>query len=437
MDSQDNSASGCEVDINQDAIIPTTDNTLSRREAIFDVAATGVGVAVAGAASIGGFPSESQAIDEYQPSKRPFSYLVDSTIPPTLIGLKAQKEVTILKNLGRGSGTSKVSATDTQVNLNNIMNLAIFGTIRTVKTQLGLDPDEQRRSGPGYATFTCLGLPTETSPEDIELAKTLLTFILEPRKGGRRATAIGVWFAPYSAQPVLDSYAKSGDENALQDGLKDAGVDEGTIGLYLPVLRFAKTFGVDFIAMSPERKDIQDARAGGLQNVDGNRRAEYVADAEGFIELTQDKKYQLYTKRALFKDFVPIDAADQSGNFFAERILVHEAGATAVAKYTAPRPESFVAILAPTADVRYMGGINGRIPRICRFINKGTNKVNEAAVTTILLNPTAEDTLSSTKRLRLEIGTAPETIPYQTKVADYLWFSTMPKVNMIPRLMKT
>ena len=61
--------------------------------------------------------------------------------------------------------------------------------------------------------------------------------------------------------------------------------------------------------------------------------------------------------------------------------------------------------------------------------------VDDDAVTTILINPSAQKTLSQSKFLRLEIGTGPSTIEYQTKVADYLWFSSIPKVNLLPRLM--
>ena len=53
----------------------------------------------------------------------------------------------------------------------------------------------------------------------------------------------------------------------------------------------------------------------------------------------------------------------------------------------------------------------------------------------VLLNPTAAETLSESNYLRLEIGTGPENLAYQTKVADYLWFSSSPKVNMVHRMM--
>ena len=135
------------------------------------------------------------------------------------------------------------------------------------------------------------------------------------------------------------------------------------------------------------------------------------------------------------KDFEPTNNNDQIGNYFSERILVHETAATAAAKYASDKPDSFVALVAPTPDVRFLQGINGRIPRICQFLNPSGNLVTANAVTTILLNPTASETLSKSRYLRLEVGTGPETIDYQSKVSDYLWFSSSPKVNMIPRLM--
>jgi hypothetical protein len=109
--------------------------------------------------------------------------------------------------------------------------------------------------------------------------------------------------------------------------------------------------------------------------------------------LTQDPTFKLYTDRSLLKDFDPVDNKDQQGNFFAQRILVHEAAATALAKYAVSRPDSFVAVLAPTPDLRFLGGINGRIPRVCEYLNKESNKVTNDAVTTILLNPTAKVSL--------------------------------------------
>ena len=159
------------------------------------------------------------------------------------------------------------------------------------------------------------------------------------------------------------------------------------------------------LALSPELQDLDVIRnkGGGLQSLDPQRREVYVADAEGFIALTRDPKFQLYTEKSLLKDCNPSSPTiseealkAEQANFFAERILVHEAAATVIAKWAASRPNSLVITLAPISDVRFMGGMNGRVPRVYRFLNgekSGGDEdrgVGEDAVTTILLNPSAQ-----------------------------------------------
>ena len=128
--------------------------------------------------------------------------------------------------------------------------------------------------------------------------------------------------------------------------------------------------------MSPEYEDIKAARTNGLASVDLQRRESYIVDPQGFISITKDPRYKLYTDRSLLKDFSAINAEDNYKNFFAERIFVHEAGATVVAKYSIEKPESIVAIVAPTPDLRFLGGLNGRIPRVYSSLVTKSNENN-------------------------------------------------------------
>jgi Haem-binding uptake, Tiki superfamily, ChaN len=409
---------------------------MERRDAIrtLSLASSGLmmGFVGTGATALAADPSSPA----YKPARRPTAYRVDSTIPPTLLPIQnAGKEKRVLEALGRGSGTEKDAIVVDTVNLNNMLNKAVFGAVDAVESLSGRRKDESR-IGPDYSSFVCLGVPSKTTSVDIDLAASLLSTILQPRKSSQKATALGLAVCPYSTQPSLDAYVegRNSDESLVSD-LAQAGVPEETTRLYAPLLRMAQSSGMKLLALAPEVDDVKVTRARGLQNVDPDRRAAYVVDPEGFVAVPNDPKYQLYTDRSLFKDFEPADSKDTIGSFFAERILVHEAAATAAASYAMKNPESLVAIVAPTPDLRFLGGMNGRIPRVCRAMN-ANSKVTDDAVTTILLNPTAEETLSRTRYLRLEIGTGPDTLPYQTKVADYLWFSSMPKVNMIPRLME-
>jgi len=359
--------------------------SVSRRQAL------ALGVTSATSLAFGS-SREAVAADDgvFRPAQRPTAYIVDSTIPPTLLPLDARKETAILTALGKGSGTNKEAIVDDSVNLNNILNKAVFGTISVISSITGMSGKEESKSGPGYASFVCLGLPKETKAVDVDLASGLLEPMLQARKSMKAESAMGLAFAPMSAQPALDVFSQDGNSAALIEAMTSAGVSETEVKLQLPLLQLAKSRNAKLLALAPEVVDANTVRTRGLQNVDPEQRAKYVVDAEGFISLTQDPKFKLYTDRSLLKDFEPLDEKDQQGNFFAQRILVHEAAATVLAKYAVPRPDSFVAVIAPTPDLRFLGGINGRIPRVYQYLNKESNKVTNDAVTTILLNPTAK-----------------------------------------------
>ncbi|EJK70797.1 hypothetical protein THAOC_07814 [Thalassiosira oceanica] len=368
----------------------------------------------------------------YKPAKRCTAYLVDSTVPPSLIPYRASREAAILKGLGAGSGTQKSALVADEVNLNNFMNKAVFGSINAVKNAVG-NGGGSGKSGPDYQSFVFLGANFDNTftadPEktggmanaDAELAVQLLTDITKPKERNGN-TAVGLAFAPQASQGALDEYlasSASGDdvsERKLADGLRAAGANEDAIANHVPIMRFARQKRLALLALAPDTADIETISKGGLQSLSADRRDAYVTDAQGFISLTQEPKFKLYSQKSLLKD-AP-QSTDEStqkseqANFFAERILVHEAAATAVSRWATSRPDSLVVT----------------------FLNPGT-LVTDEAVTTILLNPSAKETLSESRWLRLEIGTAPNNWEYQTKVADYLWFSSSPKVNMIPRMM--
>mmetsp|Transcript_22117 Transcript_22117/g.61522 ORF Transcript_22117/g.61522 Transcript_22117/m.61522 type:complete len:482 (-) Transcript_22117:58-1503(-) len=429
--------------------VPESSNSeLSRRDACRSV--IGTAVTISSGLVTGANPALAVKEDEngFAPAIRPTAYRVDSTIPPTLLPLSsARKEKSTLGELGKGFGTDKQEIKIDTVNLNNFMNKLVFGSIDLVSQAVSPTKDESK-IGPGYASFVCMGMPSVTTSIDVDLASSLMNSMLQDRDN-KLATALGLSFCPMSVQPALDAYAKSGNESVLRSAMTESGVSTETVDLYMPLIRTAKGKSMDFLAMSPEYEDIKAARSTGLGSVDFNRRQSYVLDPEGFISITKDPRYKLYTDRSLLKDVE--SSSGESGNanikgFFAERIFVHETGASLVAKYAVDKPESLVVMVAPISDVRYLQGINGRIPRVYGSLVKQnnangtnsqalTNKVSDDAVTTILVNPTALDTLSVGRKLRLEIGTGPDTLQYQTKIADYIWFSASPKVSLIPRMM--
>jgi len=374
----------------------------------------------------------------YQQAKRATAYLVDSTIPPTLIPYRAAREAAVLKNLGNGLGTPKTPFIEESLNLNNMMNKGVFGAIDFVQGIVqSYDDDSQmgKRNKVYDASFIFMGVDYKDQ-SDAMLAVSIMGDVMKPRRG--MDTAIALEFVPVSLQSTIDQYLSSSQPNA-DNILVESLVVDGQVSRYiaenqLPLFQFAKMKKLPLIACKPRPLDIEVVRKEGLQNVNQERRSDYVMDVQGFIEWTQDPKNKMYAEKSLMKDFEPMDANDTPGNFFAERILVHEAIASAIARYAVSHPKTLIMAIAPIRDVRYFGGPNGRVVRICKKLNPQIT-VDEEAVTTMLLNPSAEETLSLSKFLRLEIGTKPDLLQYQTKVADYLWFSSMPKVNLLPRLM--
>jgi len=385
-----------------------------------------------------GVSTASDGMTEYKPSKRATAYFVDSTVPPTLVPYRKQREAAILKSLGNGYGTlKKTSLLDTTITLNNIMNKTISAAFDKLNTK--------NQGGPYDSSFVFLGIDL-ASNDDVQLAVNIMESIIQPRKRKLATnTAAGVSWAPRSTQTALDTFLRSEDSstsstNDLKAALLEAKVPLDIVSSQLPLLQWAKKQKLPLIALSPEISDLDTVRTKGLQDLDMGRRAQYVVDTQGFIDMVQNPKFQLYTDKSMMKDYTSNDDISP-GDFFAERILYDEAVATAASNWALltnsrnNNKNSLMIVLSAIEGVRFFGGANGRIRRVSSFLSPDSAPVEEEAITTILLNPTAQKTLSQSNYLRTVIGTTPESRPYQTKIADYLWFTSMPKVNMLPRMM--
>lgn len=393
-------------------------------------------------------PLDRRTNGVYQQAKRATTYFVDSTIPPTLVPFTGvSKERSILRKLGLGKGTMKAPLIDEGLTLNNMMNKGVFGAADLIQNTFS-SPEDDRTTASGSAgkkaydaSFIFFGMNySDMTGKDVNLAITLFAEILKPRE---KATAFALSFAPLSTQSALDDFMQNLiDIESLQRVMAGANVPKSSFEQQLPIIQFikkqsvSKTRTLRLLACAPEYSDIKTARKTGLQNLDPEQRSKYVVDPEGFIGWTQEPKNKLYVERVLLKDWTPSDENDTQSGYFAERILIDETMATVMTNYAVSHPYSLVVASCNLNNIRFLGGPNGRIPRIFQYLKEKSN-VDDSAITTILLNPTAEGTLSKSKFLRLEIGTSPNNIEQQTKVADYLWFSDVPKVNMLPRLMNS
>jgi Haem-binding uptake, Tiki superfamily, ChaN len=403
--------------------------------------ATAATTATIAAASAGGGSSV------YVPAKRPTVYRVDSTVPPTLLAVpKYQDQKKLLRDLGRGLGTDKKEVFIDRINLNNMLQKIVYGTIDAVQSVASSSQQDSQRAP---ASFVCFGLPMEPTIRDMDLTTSLLQTMLEKRltqsQQQRSPSAIGIATLPCTAQGIVDDLVANRISLKDLSDTNDAAIIQQLLPLYRPIFDHAIQNKIPIIAMGLSKDDEQAVQSRGIQGVNPTSRGQY-----NDRSLLKDRLLLLANKDT------SKDSTISEGNYFAERILSHEAGATLVSQYAidhnSPDDCCVIAIIAPINDVRYLGGINGRIPRIYQYLsnskknNQGsldqaqpsltaTESVSMNDVTTILINPNAVDSLSRTVRLRLEIGTGPETIAYQTKIADYLWFSSSPPVNLLPRVM--
>jgi hypothetical protein len=211
-----------------------TEPTQSRREAIQSaVLAASVALSLSTPTNANAFTlnlNPFQPLDQisnggkYEPARRATAYLVDATIPPTLVPFRASREAAILKQIGSGLGTQKSPFIGDKLTLNNMMNKGVFGAIDLVKGLVGTDVTEIGEDGEtrvkddkknrAYdASFVFMGMDyNDGTNNDAELAVGLMTDIIKPRRGFDTALALG--FVPLSMQSALDSYMSSSDVDA-------------------------------------------------------------------------------------------------------------------------------------------------------------------------------------------------------------------------------
>ena len=128
-------------------------------------------------------------------------------------------------------------------------------------------------------------------------------------------------------------------------------------------------------------------------------------------------------------------------NYFSYRILQQEYTATLVARRfadaDAANKELLVVLLAPESDIKFGLGVEERVKRSVNRVRaaapSSNNNNNNAKVYSVLLNPSAMDSLSDTAQLRLVLAYGPALLRYQRPLADFLWYSEYPPVRLLTR----
>jgi len=162
-------------------------------------------------------------------------------------------------------------------------------------------------------------------------------------------------------------------------------------------------------------------------------RATYLGDVGQFVDYAKEAPdFEMYVKRVVERRYdavVPQAAsadrdsgAPSKGAYYASFILADGAAAHLAKDYRRKQRDApLVVVVAPEEHVKYELGLPGRLAA-------GGN-----VVSTVLLNPTPESTLSLNNQLRLELGVK-KGAPV---AADFVWFSEPPKPATLMHMMNS
>lgn len=304
------------------------------------------------------------------------------------------------------------------------------------------------------------------SETDQALAAELLQKFAQARKG---TISVGLEAVPQSLQPALDAFmrapksstteaervllkeaaaasaataaAASGAEGETEGGAGGGGSGGGggggiNMAAYLPVLRVAKSLqGFSVVALGVGASVVGRVREGGLESLSDAERSTFVGDANEFVESVTAPGFKFYSDKVIqgvYEKYMAEGALGPSvtpANFFAAQILTDEAMAKRSVEHMRGHPDDLMVVLSDIDRCTYGLGAPGRLERV------GGARLNRESfkVKTMLLNPTARDSLSPIKSLRLNIGVGANQAKVTRPVGNYVWFSKSPPPNLLIR----
>jgi hypothetical protein len=192
-------------------------------------------------------------------------------------------------------------------------------------------------------------------------------------------------------------------------------------------------------------------------------KAALVRDPEGFVASTAQPCFARYVAKVLVGDETTMDLAaasrqaalspSQQANLFSHCILEQEFAASVVSSFgttsinltagrsgaessaSAAGPPPLVLLVADRTDTMFGYGLQERIRRNLALLERVASpeqpsQRGQRRVASMLLNPSAQDSLSPTVQLRLALAYGPF-LPEQRPLADYLWFAQSPSVRLL------
>ena len=174
----------------------------------------------------------------------------------------------------------------------------------------------------------------------------------------------------------------------------------------------------------------------GLGGLTDTEKSKYIVDPKGFISITQNPGFTKYTDRIIVPAYEKLaengilSKSITPETYFAYRIFEDEAVAAKIA-LSSSRDTTTIVLLGQ-GKVKFGFGVQERVERNL-MIKYQDSQSTPVDVLSILLNPSALDSESLTSQLQLSLGYGPF-LKDQRPLANYLWFSKYPPVNILTRM---
>lgn len=316
-----------------------------------------------------------------------------------------------------------------------------------------------------------------SSQKDHELQANIVSRMLEATKRSNKELVIGLEMVQKGNpefQAALDAYSRS-KKDEVSEADADAAFIKGTDWLnrwvwdfevYKPIFHLARDRGIPLVALNVLSETQQRVKENGLDGLSELEKQIYVPDTDGFVLSVKGPGFQRYTEKVILPSYQFHAENKLLGDnptpekFFSSRILWDEGMASSAVTYLTEKPaKTMMVVLTGLDHVKFGYGIRERALRGLKNFRdkkyaaslaayealvaaasgdekkkpqKPADAPKDVKVLSVLLNPTAQDSLSPTVQLQLCLAYGPF-LKDQKPLADFLWFTDSPPVKILTR----
>ena len=300
------------------------------------------------------------------------------------------------------------------------------------------------------------------SKQDRELESSILSIMNDECHQINKRIVIGLEMIENDPiyQSLLDTYI-SNQKITLEEAddilLKSTNwnsIWKGDFNSYLPLFHFARKNKINLLAVGVSLGLQKKVLENGLDSLTDTDRSKYVPDSSGFLNTVRNPGFQRYADKVIASSYQSdlqngiIPPQTNLENYFGNRILVDEGIATTASSFVNTNPDTILVLISNKDRVIFGYGIQERARRHLSYLrslsksNDLTSNVEEAnstnddnldnKISSILVNPIANDSLSYIAQLQLSLAYG-NFLKDQKPLANFIWFTNDPVVKLLTR----